>query len=56
MPMLSQCRDYNSFLREIHRVLKPGGLMLFGQIEIEVYEYTIPDQVNSEESSTYYPN
>ncbi|CAE6352725.1 unnamed protein product [Rhizoctonia solani] len=41
---VTQFRDYSSFLREIHRVLKPGGLMLFGQVEIEVYEYTAPDQ------------
>ncbi|CAE6400049.1 unnamed protein product [Rhizoctonia solani] len=40
---VTQFRDYHAFLREVHRVLRPGGLMLFGQIEVEVYEYTAPD-------------
>ncbi|KDN37332.1 hypothetical protein RSAG8_10220, partial [Rhizoctonia solani AG-8 WAC10335] len=40
---VTQFRDYRAFLREVHRVLRPGGLMLFGQIEVEVYEYTAPD-------------
>ncbi|QRW21841.1 methyltransferase domain protein [Rhizoctonia solani] len=54
--ILSQFRDYNSFLREIHRVLKPGGLILFGQVEIEVYEYTSPDQSTpNDPGSTLFP-
>ncbi|CAE6443329.1 unnamed protein product [Rhizoctonia solani] len=53
---ITQFRDYNSFLREIHRVLKPGGLILFGQVEIEVYEYTSPDQSTpNDPGSTLFP-
>ncbi|CAE6462562.1 unnamed protein product [Rhizoctonia solani] len=40
---VTQFRDYHAFLCEVHRVLRPGGLLLFGQIEIEVYEYTAPN-------------
>ncbi|KAG9118265.1 hypothetical protein FRC07_007305 [Ceratobasidium sp. 392] len=35
-------RNYHAFLREVDRVLKPGGLLLFGQLEVEVYEYNPP--------------
>lgn len=41
---VTQIKDYPAFIREVHRVLRPGGLLLFGQIEIEIYEYTPPDK------------
>ncbi|KAF8602545.1 hypothetical protein BDV93DRAFT_523924 [Ceratobasidium sp. AG-I] len=47
---VSQIKDYHAFLREINRVLRPGGLLLFGQLEIEVYEYTPPDNSALEDS------
>lgn len=37
-------------MREIHRVLRPGGLLLFGQLEVEVYEYTGPNKVRPTDS------
>ncbi|KAG8741170.1 hypothetical protein FRC10_003215 [Ceratobasidium sp. 414] len=49
---VSQIRDYHAFLREVDRVLKPGGLLLFGQLEVEVYEY-LPPTASTNKSAPY---
>ncbi|KAG9093127.1 hypothetical protein FS749_015023 [Ceratobasidium sp. UAMH 11750] len=48
---VSQIRDYHAFLREVDRVLKPGGLLLFGQLEVEMYEYLPPAPTTNEPTS-----
>ncbi|KAB5591290.1 hypothetical protein CTheo_5249 [Ceratobasidium theobromae] len=53
---VSQITDYPAFMREIHRVLRPGGLLLFGQLEVEVYEYTGPNKSTpNDPGETLYP-
>ncbi|KAF8715273.1 Methyltransferase domain, partial [Rhizoctonia solani] len=38
-------RDYRAFLPEIRRVLRPGGLFLFCETELEVYDASDPQLV-----------
>jgi SAM-dependent methyltransferase len=40
-----QFRDYRAFLPEIRRVLRPGGLFLFCENELEVYDASDPQLV-----------
>lgn len=36
-------KDFKSLIREVHRVLRPGGLLLFGEYELEAYDAEFPD-------------
>ncbi|KAG9103401.1 hypothetical protein FRC06_011041 [Ceratobasidium sp. 370] len=38
-------RDYRAFLPEISRVLRPGGLFLFGEQELEIFDASDPQLV-----------
>ncbi|KAL5632018.1 hypothetical protein ACGC1H_000144 [Rhizoctonia solani] len=39
---VTMVKDYNFLLREMHRVLKPGGLLVIGEIPSESYEASDP--------------
>ncbi|ELU45165.1 methyltransferase domain-containing protein [Rhizoctonia solani AG-1 IA] len=36
-------KDFKSLVREVHRVLRPGGIVLFCEYELEVYDAEFPD-------------
>ncbi|QRW10702.1 methyltransferase domain protein [Ceratobasidium sp. AG-Ba] len=36
-------KDFKSLVRDVHRVLRPGGLLLFCEYEFEVYDALFPD-------------
>ncbi|KAG8690547.1 hypothetical protein FRC09_011943, partial [Ceratobasidium sp. 395] len=38
-------RDYRGFLPEIRRVLRPGGLFLFGEQELEIFDASDPQLI-----------
>jgi hypothetical protein len=40
--MVGQMKDFKSLICEVHRVLKPGGLLLFCEYELEVYDAAFP--------------
>lgn len=40
-----QFRDYRAFLPEIRRVLRPGGLFLFCELELEIFDASDPQLV-----------
>jgi hypothetical protein len=39
-----QLKDPKALIREIYRVLRPGGLFVFGSWEPSVYEATVPER------------
>ncbi|CAE6356599.1 unnamed protein product [Rhizoctonia solani] len=39
---VTMVKDYNLMLREMHRVLKPGGLLVIGEMPSESYEVSDP--------------
>ncbi|KAG8743793.1 hypothetical protein FRC10_011422 [Ceratobasidium sp. 414] len=41
---ISQIKNYDMLLREFHRVLRPGGLLMIGEMGSEVYEAWDTDQ------------
>ncbi|CAE6438265.1 unnamed protein product [Rhizoctonia solani] len=36
-------KDFKSLIREVHRVLRPGGIVLFCEYELEVYDAEFPN-------------
>lgn len=36
--LIPQTKDYNFLLREMHRVLKPGGILVIGEMPSQSYE------------------
>ncbi|CAE6521472.1 unnamed protein product [Rhizoctonia solani] len=44
---MSKIRKLPSFMKELHRVLRPGGLFLYGEYENEVYDASAEDHAAS---------
>ncbi|KAG8691868.1 hypothetical protein FRC11_007227 [Ceratobasidium sp. 423] len=44
---MSKIRKLPSFMKELHRVLRPGGLFLYGEYENEVYDASTEDHAAS---------